>query len=232
MQTKTIGLLGGIGWASAAEYYRLLNETAVATQGDAHSARIVLLSMDQCDFTSRAAAESPALIENFLIEQVARLHAAGADFFVLCANGAHRFVPAILPHVQLPFISIVDATAKQVQAAGIGKVGLLGVKQTMAGRFYHDRLEADGIAVLTPQADEQQELHDLIYAELVHNRITAAAKQRFLQACARLIERGAQGIILGCTEIPLLLSQEDVAVPVFNTTAIHCAAIIDAAFSE
>ena len=191
MQTKTIGLLGGIGWASSAEYYRLLNETAVATEGNAHSARIVLLSMDQFDFTSRAAAESPALIEAFLLDQVARLQAAGADFFVLCANGAHRFVPDILPRLPLPFISIVDETAKQVRAAGIGKVGLLGVKQTMAGRFYHDRLEADGIDVLTPDADEQQALHDLIYAELVHNRITAAGKQLFLEACAPDRTRGA-----------------------------------------
>lgn len=111
MQKKTIGLLGGIGWASSAEYYRILNAMTVERMGDAHSARIILLSMNQLDFTSRAADSSPAAIERFLVEQIARLKLAGADFFLLCANGAHRFAPAVVAQGALPFISIVDETA-------------------------------------------------------------------------------------------------------------------------
>ena len=145
IQTKTIGLLGGIGWASTADYYRRINELVTARLGDAHGARIVLHSMDQFDFMSRAAEPDPQAIVQFLLEQVTRLKAGGADFFMLCANGAHRFVPALKPLVDLPFLSIVDATAERVQASGIRKVGLLGVRPTMAGSFYHERLARHGI---------------------------------------------------------------------------------------
>jgi aspartate racemase len=230
MQTKTIGLLGGIGWASSAEYYRLLNEMAVARMGDAHSARLVMLSMNQHDFTSRAAQADPQAIAQFLVEQTRRLQAAGADFFSLCANGAHRFAPALLAQVSLPFISIVDQTAERVRDSGIGKVALLGVRQTMAGRFYHDSLAAHGIAVLTPQAHEQDALHDIIYTELVHNRISAASRARVARMIDALAAAGAEGVILGCTELPLLIDRHDVALPVFNTTEIHCQAAHARAF--
>jgi len=127
---KTIGLLGGIGWASTAEYYRILNELTVARMGDAHSARIAMISMDQFDFTSRAAQDTPEAIHQFLIQQAARLQACGAELFLLCANGAHRFVPAVLPSIGVPFISIVNETSKRVQGAGIHTVGLLPLCQT------------------------------------------------------------------------------------------------------
>ncbi|WP_181259195.1 aspartate/glutamate racemase family protein [Pseudoduganella armeniaca] len=224
MQTRTIGLLGGIGWASSAEYYRIINELVVQREGDAHSARIVLHSMDQYDFTSRAA-DPPAIVP-FLAAQVARLQAGGADFFLFCANGAHRFVPALLPLVDLPFVSIVDATAARVHASGLRKVALLGVKQTMAGSFYHERLAAHGIETITPSPAEQDEVHDIIYRELVHNRITDASRGRFVDIIGRLALEGAQGCILGCTEIPLLVGQADVAIPVFDTTRIHCEAAV------
>lgn len=232
MQTKTIGLLGGIGWASSAEYYRILNEMVAAREGDAHSARLLLHSMDQNDFTSRAASTDPHAIIAFLAAQVAQLQAAGADCFVLCANGAHRFAPALLPLVALPFISIVDATARAVAASGVRKVGLLGVKQTMAGRFYHDKLEAGGIEVLTPSPAEQDIIHDIIYTELVQNRMTEDSRRVFADIIAGLAQRGAQGCILGCTEIPLLIKPHDVAIPVFDTMAIHCRAIVDFAFGD
>ena len=226
MQEKTIGLLGGIGWASTAEYYRLINELINARLGDEHSARIAMLSMDQFDFVSRASESTPRAIEQFLVDQVARLKACGADFFLLCANGAHRFVPGILPHVDLPFISIVDETAARVQASGIRKVGLLGVKQTMSGTFYHDSLAARDIAVLTPDADDQEILHQIIYSELVHNRVVPESRATFIRIMEGLQQKGAEGIILGCTEIPLLITQEDFALPLFNTTLIHCEAAV------
>ncbi|MEJ7806679.1 MAG: amino acid racemase [Telluria sp.] len=231
MQTHTIGLLGGIGWASSAEYYRILNSMTAQRLGDEHSARMVLLSMDQFDFTSRAAEASPAAIEQFLLAQIARLKLAGADFFLLCANGAHRFAGAVVPHAALPCISIVEETAKQVQACGLRKVGLLGVRQTMAGSFYHDSMAARGIDVITPDTQDQETLHAIIYAELVHHRITPASRALFQGIIGKLAAAGAEGVILGCTEIPLLITQADVQIPVFNTTEIHCQAAHAHAFS-
>lgn len=177
VQHKTIGLLGGIGWASTLEYYRLLNEMLVARLGPAHSARIMLVSMDQADFVAHAAQADSHAIEQFLVQEGRRLQGMGADFFLLCANGAHRFAPAVVPRIGLPFISIVEETAKRVRQSGVRKVGLLGVKQTMTGRFYHDALEQRGIATVTPpDAADQEVVHDIIYTELVQNIVTDASR--------------------------------------------------------
>lgn len=231
MQLKTIGLLGGIGWASTAAYYRILNELVAAREGDKHSARIVLQSMDQFDFTSRAANADPQAIVGFIAGQVARLKAGGADFFMFCANGAHRFAPAVLPLVDLPFLSIVDATAMRVQASGIRKVGLLGVKETMSGSFYHERLAVHGIEVLTPSVPDQDRIHHIIDSELVQNRIVDASRRVFVDIIDGLGRQGAQACILGCTEIPLLVGPADVRIPVFDTMQIHCDAAVAFALS-
>lgn len=232
MQRLTIGLLGGIGWASTAEYYRLINEMTVARLGDGHSARINLISMDQFDFTSRAAEQDPQAIAAFLVEQGARLKASGAGVFLFCANGVHRYAGAVVPQIELPFISIVDETAKRVQASAIRKVGLLGVRQTMAGRFYHDRLAACGIDVITPTPADQQQIHDIIYAELVQNRLTERSRDFFVRVIDDLVRQGAGGVILGCTEIPLIVHPGDASVPLFNTTEIHCQAAVALAFAD
>lgn len=232
MQQRTIGLMGGIGWASTAEYYRLLNEMVAGRMGREHSARIVLLSLNQFDFTSRAAQEAPAAIEQFLVEQGLRLKAAGADFFLLCANGAHRFAPAVLPGIGLPFLSIIDETARCVAASGCRKVGLLGVRQTMAGRFYHDALAALGVQTLTPPPAQQELIHDIIYRELIHNQITEHSRAVLVRIIGELGRAGADGVILGCTEIPLIIGPGDVDLPTFNTTAIHCEAAIRYAFRD
>lgn len=230
MQCKTIGLIGGIGWASSAEYYRIINELTVQRMGLAHSARIVMSSLNQYDFTARAAQADGHAIETFLVEEGMRLKAAGADFFIWCANGAHRFAPVVLPRIDLPFISIVEETAKRVQASHIKTVGLLGVRQTMSGRFYHERLAASGIATLTPAPTQQDLIHDIIYTELIHNRISATSRTVFVRIIEDLVQAGADGVILGCTEIPLLIRPQDASVPLFNTTEIHCEAAVDFAF--
>ncbi|MDO8047156.1 amino acid racemase [Janthinobacterium sp. SUN211] len=232
MQNKTIGLLGGIGWASTLEYYRLLNEMLVARIGSAHSARILLVSMDQADFVAHAAQPDSHAIEQFLVGEGQRLRGMGADFFLLCANGAHRFAPAVVPRIGLPFISIVEETAKRVQQSGIRKVGLLGVKQTMAGSFYHQALAQLDIATVTPEAADQDILHDIIYTELVQNIFTDASRKIFLAIIEKLRRQGVQGVILGCTEIPLLIQQGDVDLPLFNTTAIHCEAAVAFAIED
>ncbi len=198
--------------------------------GIAHGARIVMTSLNPYDFTSRAAQDDPRAIEDFLVHEGARLKAAGADFFLFCANGAHRFVDAVVPRISLPFVSIVEETAKQVRASLIKKVGLLGVRQTMSGRFYHERLAACGVEVVTPSPADQDQIHEIIYTELIHNRITAASRTVFLRIIEDLARAGAGGVILGCTEIPLLISPGDVAIPVFNTLEIHCQAVVAYAF--
>lgn len=230
MQSKTIGLIGGIGWASTLEYYRLINEAVMVCMGPSHSARIILLSLNQFDFTSRAAQSTSHAIDDFLVEEGLRLKAAGADFFLLCANGAHRFAANVVPKVGLPFISIVEETAKRVQISGIKKVGLLGVKPTMSGNFYHSNLANFGVDTLTPSAEDQDIVHNLIYNELVHNIVTDKSREIFVKIINKLIIDGAEAIILGCTEIPLLIRQKDVDIPLFNTTEIHCKAAVKFAF--
>lgn len=232
MQNKTIGLIGGIGWASTLEYYRLLNEMLVARIGPAHSARILLVSIDQADFVAHASQPDSHAIEQFLVGEGQRLQGMGADFFLLCANGAHRFAPAVVPQIGLPFISIVEETAKRVQQSGAHKVGLLGVKQTMGGRFYHQALEQCGIATVTPDAADQEIVHDIIYKELVQNMFTDASREIFLGIIEKLRLQGVQGVILGCTEIPLLIRQGDVDLPLFNTTEIHCEAAVAFAVAD
>jgi len=232
VQNKTIGLIGGIGWASALEYYRLLNEMLVARIGPAHSARILLVSIDQADFVAHASQPDSHAIEQFLVGEGQRLQGMGADFFLLCANGAHRFAPAVVPQIGLPFISIVEETAKRVQQSGAHKVGLLGVKQTMGGRFYHQALEQCGIATVTPDAADQEIVHDIIYKELVQNIFTDASREIFLGIIEKLRLQGVQGVILGCTEIPLLIRQGDVDLPLFNTTEIHCEAAVAFAVAD
>jgi len=230
VQSKTIGLIGGIGWASTLEYYRLINEAVMVCMGPSHSARIILLSLNQFDFTSRAAQISSHAIDDFLVEEGLRLKAAGADFFLLCANGAHRFAGAVVPKVGLPFISIVEETARRVQLSGVKKVGLLGVKQTMSGNFYHSNLANFGVETLTPAAEDQDIVHDIIYAELVRNIVTEKSRDILITIINKLILEGVQAIILGCTEIPLLIRQKDVDIPLFNTTEIHCEAAVRFAF--
>ena len=232
VQNKTIGLIGGIGWASTLEYYRLLNEMLVARIGPAHSARILLVSIDQADFVAHASQPDSHAIEQFLVGEGQRLQGMGADFFLLCANGAHRFAPAVVPQIGLPFISIVEETAKRVQQSGAHKVGLLGVKQTMGGRFYHQALEQCGIATVTPDAADQEIVHDIIYKELVQNMFTDASREIFLGIIEKLRLQGVQGVILGCTEIPLLIRQGDVDLPLFNTTEIHCEAAVAFAVAD
>jgi aspartate racemase len=232
VQNKTIGLIGGIGWASTLEYYRLLNEMLVARIGPAHSARILLVSIDQADFVAHASQPDSHAIEQFLVGEGQRLQVMGADFFLLCANGAHRFAPAVVPQIGLPFISIVEETAKRVQQSGAHKVGLLGVKQTMGGRFYHQALEQCGIATVTPDAADQEIVHDIIYKELVQNIFTDASREIFLGIIEKLRLQGVQGVILGCTEIPLLIRQGDVDLPLFNTMEIHCEAAVAFAVAD
>lgn len=229
---KQIGLVGGLGWISTAEYYRLLNVGVRDQLGGHRAARVLVDSLDEQEFlNSQAEDPSEEGCEALIVGSVARLAAAGAEVIALCANGLHRFAPAILEHTGVDVIDIAQATVEAVEAAGLERVGLLGVKKTMEGEFYRSRCKQHGIEVLVPDEDTRGYVHDKIIDELTLGIFTDDTRNRFLQVSQELIDRGAQGVILGCTEIPLLLDADRGDFPLFSTTAIHCEAIVRAALA-
>lgn len=231
---RQIGLVGGLSWVSTAEYYRLVNTMVRDRLGGHRSARVLLDSVDEQDFLDAQAQDpSEAGCEAMMVDSVARLDAAGAQVVALCANGLHRFAPAIADRTGVAVLDIAGATARVVAATGIERVGLLGVRATMDGAFYRQALARQGIETLVPEQDERDYVHQVIIDELTLGVFTQTSKAAFLGLCADLAGRGAQGVILGCTEIPLLLAgmEQQAPCPLFSTTDIHCAAIVDAALA-
>jgi aspartate racemase len=225
---KTLGLVGGTGWVSTLEYYRLLNEGVARRLGGHEAARCIVYSFNFGD-VMRAKEGDPeqAKVREMVIRAAARLAAAGAEGLVLCANTLHWFADAVERAVPLPLIHIARATGHRVRAAGLNSVGLLGTRPTMERRFYRQRLEDMGIDVIVPDESARAFVQDAVYAELAVGRFEPATKRAFLHLIAELQSRGAQGVILGCTEIPLLVKQEDCDVPLFDTLAIHADAAVD-----
>lgn len=219
---KTIGLIGGMSWESTLPYYRIVNETVKARLGGLHSARVALVSVDFHDIERLQHAGDWDEAGRVLARAARSVEAAGADFIVLCTNTMHRVADAIERAVSIPLLHIADATAEEIRAAGIAKVGLLGTRFTMEQEFYRGRLIAKhGIAVMVPEAEEREVVHRIIYDELCLGVAREESRARYRDVIAKLIARGAEGIIFGCTEISLLVGLEDSAMPVFDTTAIH-----------
>jgi aspartate racemase len=224
---KIIGLIGGMSWESSREYYRLINEGVREALGGFHSAECVLYSLD---FAEIEAMQQEARWEDAaerLIEAAKRLADAGADFFLICTNTMHKLAGAVEPSVGIPLLHIADATGEQVVQAGLSRVGLLGTRFTMEEDFYIGRLRTRyNLDVLIPPAEDRERVDRIIFDELVLGTIRSESKDVYREIMARLVEDGAQGIILGCTEIGLLVGQDDVRVPVFDTTRIHAAAAV------
>ena len=222
---KTIGLLGGMSWESTVPYYRQINEAVKARLGGLHSAKIVLYSVDFAE-VERLQHQGDWTAAGALLADAARaLERAGADFIVLCTNTMHKVAPAIEGAVQIPLLHIADPTAGAIRHAGLDRVGLLGTRFTMEQDFYRGRLAGQhGIEVMVPDADDRDLVHRVIYEELCLGRIEQASRQAYRDVMRRLVERGVQGIILGCTEISMLVGDEDASVPLFDTTAIHAEA--------
>ena len=218
---KTLGLIGGMSWESTATYYRLLNEHAKAALGGLHSARLVLVSVDFAEVEALQACGDWDAAGALLARACRQLEAAGADAVVLCTNTMHKVAPAMQAATDLPFLHIGDATAAAIRAAGLDCVGLLGTRFTMEQDFYRARLEARGIRVLVPEADDRATVHRIIYDELCLGDIRPASRTAYLDIINRLAAAGARGVVLGCTEIPLLVSTGDTALPLFDTTALH-----------
>lgn len=229
---KTIGLIGGMSWESTQTYYRLINEKVRDQLGGLHSARLVLYSVDFAEIEAlqhRGDWESTAKI---LGEAGKALESAGADFLVLCTNTMHKIAPGIEEVINVPLLHIADATASALLRDGISRVGLLGTRFTMEQTFYIERLEAQGIEVLVPDHDQRNTIHSVIYEELCQGVVSPDAKSAYLGIVDALSDRGAEAVILGCTEIGLLIQGSDTDVPLYDTTEIHAEQAVKLALRE
>lgn len=228
---KTIGLIGGMSWESTAPYYRHINELVRLRLGGLHSARLVLYSVDFHDIEPLQHAGSWDEAGAILAAAAKALEAAGAQFLVLCTNTMHKVAPAIESAVGIPLLHIADATAAEIRRSRLRRVGLLATGFTMEQDFYRGRLEQrHAIEVIVPDAAEREFVHRVIYDELCLGVVRDDSRERFRRIIAALAERGAEGIIFGCTEIGLLVGAADAPVPVFDTAAIHAAAAVAFAF--
>jgi aspartate racemase len=222
---KTIGLIGGMSWESTIPYYRHINETVKQRLGGLHSAKVILFSVDFHDIEQLQHAGKWDEAGAVLADAARVLERAGADLIVVCTNTMHKVAPAIQAAVRIPLLHIADPTARAIKQAGLHTVGLLGTRFTMEQAFYRDRLQHDhGINVLVPDAADRETVHRIIYKELCLGLVKDASRDTYRAAIARLVAQGAQAVILGCTEISLLVGPEDAAVPLFDTTAIHAQA--------
>jgi len=230
---KTIGLIGGMSWESSAEYYRLINQGMKARLGGHRNARSIMATVCFEEIKQLQHAERWDELGQQMQQAARQVVAGGADFVVLCTNTMHRVAPAIEEVLSVPFLHIVDPTAAALRAAGVQRVGLLGTRFTMEQDFYRQRMEdLHGIKVLVPEDAERDIVHDVIYDELCHGIVRDDSRAAYQRIIAALQADGAQGVILGCTEIMLLIGPQDSALPVFDTTALHAMAAVDMAIAD
>lgn len=229
---KTIGLIGGMSWESTVPYYRQINQGIRERRGGLHSARVVLYSVDFHEIEQWQHAGDWDAAGERLADAARRVQAAGADLLVLCTNTMHKVAPQIEGAVSIPLLHIADATGAAMAAAGHRTVGLLGTRFTMEQAFYRERLQqVHGLQVIVPAADDRAVVHDVIYDELCRGVIRDSARDAYRRIMDALVDRGADAIILGCTEIGLLVGPQDARVPLFDTTALHASAAVEAALS-
>ncbi len=230
---RRIGLLGGMSWESTAEYYRLINQGVSARLGGLHSAKVLMSSVDFAEIEALQVAGDWDAAGAALADEASRLERAGADFVVLCTNTMHKVADRIEDAVSIPLLHLADATADAVKRAGVRRVGLLGTAFTMEQDFYRDRLTAAGLEVLIPDADDRADVHCIIYDELCMGKVLPDSRERYDEVIAKLVADGAEGVILGCTEIELLVDPDGPSpVPLFATTRIHAQAAVEWALSD
>ena len=226
---KTIGLLGGMSWESTELYYRWINEETKRLLGGLHSAPIAMVSVDFQEIETLQHRDDWAAAGDILARKARQVEAAGADLLLICTNTMHNVVARIEAAISIPLLHIADATASQIQQAGMNTVGLLGTKFTMEQDFYKGRLEQKGINVLVPSDKDRAIVHRIIYDELCLGKVHDSSRQEYLRIIDQLHTQGAQGVIEGCTEIVMLVQQPHTRVPLFDTTAIHARQAVAAA---
>lgn len=230
---KTIGLIGGMSWESSAEYYRILNQGVRDKAGPTSSAPCLLWSFNFAEIEVLQRQGDWAALTAKMVEAAQKLEVAGADILLICSNTMHRMASIVQAAVKIPLLHIADPTAEQIQAAGLKKVGLLGTAFTMEQDFYKGRLmDQHGLDVIVPSDEDRLVVHRVIYEELVAGKVSPASREAYRAIIARLVARGAQAIILGCTEIMLLVGAQDSPVPIFDTTRLHTEAAVSFALGE
>ena len=230
---KTIGLIGGMSWESSIEYYRIINETVREKLGGLHSAKSVMVSVDFAIIENLQQQGKWEQATQLMVEAARDVERGGADFVLICTNTMHRMAEDVQRGVKIPLLHIADATAEKIKGRGLNKVGLLGTRFTMVEDFYKGRLERNhGLEVMIPDEKGMEIVHRVIYEELVLGIIQETSKTKYVKVMQELVNAGAEGIILGCTEIGLLVSKKDVQVPVFNTTEIHATVAVDMALED
>lgn len=222
---KTAGLLGGMSWESTVPYYQTINQVVSERLGSLHSAKVLLLSVDFHEIEELQHADRWEELGELLAAHAQTLEGAGAEFLVVCTNTMHKVVPRIEASIGVPILHIADATAKRIAQAGLSRIGLLGTRFTMEHDFYRGRLEENhGLEVLIPPQEDRDLVHRVIYDELCLGKVMDGSRNEYRRIVSDLVERGSQGVILGCTEIGLLLGPSDAAVPLFDTARIHAEA--------
>ncbi len=225
---KTIGMIGGMSWESTLEYYRIMNQAVKEKLGGFHSAQCILYSVDFEDVEKMQHRGDWDSLTRLMIEAAQNVKKGGADFLVICTNTMHKMADAVQSATQIPLLHIADVTAEAVKQKGQNRVGLLGTKFTMEQDFYKGRLkDLHGIDVLIPEDEERQTIHDILYNELCLGEIRQLSREKFQSIIQNLVVRGAQGIVLGCTEIPLIVRQEDYKIPLYDTTSLHALAAVE-----
>ncbi|MBN2258794.1 MAG: aspartate/glutamate racemase family protein [Anaerolineaceae bacterium] len=225
---KTIGLIGGMSWESTQEYYRIINEETKRILGGFHSAKCVLYSVDFAEIEKLQHEDRWEELTGIMIHAAQSLENAGAEFILICTNTMHKMADEVQNSIHVPLLHLVDTTGEQIRKAGLKKVGLLGTKFTMEQDFYKGRLsDMFGLEVLIPDFEEREIIHHVIYQELCLGKINQASKEKFIRIITNLINNGAEGIILGCTEIPLLVKQKDIPVSIYDTTEIHARSAVN-----
>jgi aspartate racemase len=226
---KTIGMIGGMSWQSTVPYYQLANRLVAERLGGFHSAKLLLSNVDFAEV-------EPLMREGWwneagqlLAEIAVRLEQAGAELLILCTNTLHKVAPAIEARLRIPFLHIVDATAREIRRAAVRRAGLIATRFTMEEAFYRERLSSQGIETLIPPEAERIAAHRIIFEELVHGRIVESSQRTMRSIAGQLVQGGAEGIILGCTELAVILGPEDVSVPLFDTTTIHAREAVERA---
>lgn len=229
---KTIGLIGGMSWESTSEYYQILNEEIKSRLGGLHSAKCLINSVDFEEierFQSNGDWDGAGEV---LGNAAYSLQKGGADFIIICTNIMHKVVEKIKENINIPVLHIADTTAKEIKRKGIQTIGLLGTKYTMEQDFYKSRIEENNIKVIVPVEKNREKINEIIYTVLCLGKITSQSREYYKRVIEELVQKGAQGIILGCTEIGLLIKQEDVVVPIFDTTFIHAMEAVNVALEN
>jgi len=230
---KTIGLIGGVRWVSSVEYYKIINEYISEKMGRHHSAKIIMYSVDFEEVMSFQYRQKWGETTRIMIDAAQRIERGGADFILICSNTLHKIADEVSMDIHIPLLHIADATAEEIKSKRLKKVGLLGTKYTMAQDFYRGRLQTKyGLDVIIPEESDMKIVDKIIFDELVLGEIKESSHQKFKAIIDKFVDEGSEGVILGCTELPLIIKQKDSSVPLFDTTRIHALAAAKLALSE